>query len=95
MALVIVAQLQAKEGKEAQLEALLQSLIPTTLAESGCERYQLHRAVDNPGHFQFHEQWTTREQWETHMEAPHLKRFSEQSGELVQEWTLFQLEAIS
>lgn len=94
MPLTIVAQLQAIPGKEAELEALLLSLVSTTRAESGCERYQLHRSVEDPGHYQFHERWTTRQEWETHMEAQHLKDFSERSGGLVKTWTLFQLEEI-
>lgn len=95
MPLILIAQIQAIPGKEAELEALLRSLIPTTRAEAGCERYQLHRSVEDPLHFQFHERWTTREAWEAHMKAPHLGDFSARSGELVAEWKLFQLEEIA
>ena len=95
MALVLIAQIHAKPGKEDALEAVLRSLIPTTLSEAGCERYQLHRSIEDAEHFQFHERWTTREEWEAHMKAPHLVDFAARSEELVREWTLHQLMELS
>jgi len=92
--LVIVAQLDAKPGKERELEAALRSLVVPTRADEGCERYQLHQSTTEPGHFQFHEQWTSRELWQTHMASPHLQAFNARTDELVASWRLFELQAI-
>ncbi len=95
MSLVIVAQLQAKPGQEAELEATLRSLVPATRKESGCERYQLHRSVEDAHHFQLHERWSSRAQWEMHKKAPHLQDFQARFGKLVAELVIFQLEEVA
>ena len=95
MTLTIVAQLQAKEGKADALEAALRALIPTTRAEAGCEVYELHRSLETPGFFHFHEVWTSKPQWEAHMAAPHLQAFQQKTDELVDQFKLFQLEPIA
>jgi len=94
MKLAILAQITAKPGRAADLEAALRRLIPATRAERGCERYDLHRAHDDPDHFQFHEVWSSEPEWRAHMEAPHLKAFGEISDDLVAEWTLFRLQPL-
>ncbi len=94
MPLTIVARLTAKPGKAPELEALLLSLIPTTKAEDGCLTYELHRSNDDPNLFHFHESWASQEQWEAHMDAPHLQDFSSKSEHLVDDWKLFQMTQI-
>lgn len=95
MSLTIVAQLQAHPGQEQALESLLGSLIAPTRAETGCEAYELHRSLETPGLFHFHEVWTSKDLWEAHMGSPHLEAFSARSDGLVAEWTLFKLERVA
>lgn len=95
MKLTIVAQVKAKDGKSEQLELALRDLIPPTLSEQGCELYQLHRSLEDPTLFHFHEVWTSKPDWETHMDAPHLKAFGGRADELVADLKLFQLEHIA
>lgn len=95
MPLTIVAQLQAREGKAEALEAALRALIPTTRAEAGCEAYELHRSLETPGFFHFHEVWTSKADWEAHMSAPHLQAFQARTDDLVSSFTLLQLDRIA
>lgn len=95
MPLTIVAQIEATPGREAALDAALRALIPATRAEAGCEAYELHRSLEAPGLFHFHEVWSSKSEWEAHMAAPHLAAFSAQSDDLVAGMRLFQLERIA
>ncbi len=95
MSLIIVAQIRAADGKAEALEEALRALIPLTVAEDGCETYALHRSIEDPALFHFHEVWRDAAAWQAHMDAPHLRAFSERTDELVADWTLFQLERIA
>lgn len=75
MPLTILAQITAKPGKEALVEAELNKLIDITRAEKGCINYDLHKDNENPGYFVFYENWESRELWQTHMNAPHLAAY--------------------
>lgn len=46
----VIARFVAREGKENQLRALLQSMLAPTRAESGCELYELYES-DSWGRF--------------------------------------------
>ncbi len=48
----VIARFVAREGKENQLRALLQSMLAPTRAESGCELYELYES-DSWGRFFF------------------------------------------
>jgi quinol monooxygenase YgiN len=95
MALTIVAQFQARPGMEAELETALKMLIMPTRAEAGCEVYELHRSLEDPGFFHFHEIWSSGSHWESHMRSEHLRGFIERSTELVAESRILQLEPIA
>jgi quinol monooxygenase YgiN len=69
----IVALLNAKAGKEPELEVLLQGLIEPTRAEAGCIRYELHANNEDPGEFTFLEEWTGEEALAAHFESVHIR----------------------
>jgi len=83
--LTVVATIKAKPGKEVILRQELLALIPTTRKEPGCLNYDLHQAVDNPGQFMFHENWTSKKHLDEHLERPHLKAFFAKVPDLVAE----------
>ncbi|MFI3262805.1 MAG: putative quinol monooxygenase [Rikenellaceae bacterium] len=70
--LVLFAKIKALPGKEAELEEILTSLIAPTIAEKGCEHYELHKSHLDPLKFLFHETWTTVEDWNEHMKTKHI-----------------------
>lgn len=43
-----------------------------TRSEEGCINYDLHQDNDNPVHFLFYENWTSRALWQKHMDSQHL-----------------------
>jgi len=76
MALTIIAQITALDGKDDLVHDALRKLVEPTRAEAGCIRYDLHRDTENPCFFVFYETWESRELWRRHMEAPHLAEYA-------------------
>lgn len=76
MALTILAQITAAPGKEQLVYDALLALVATTRAEDGCLQYDLHRDNDTPGFFVFYETWESRDQWQKHMNAPHIEEYA-------------------
>jgi quinol monooxygenase YgiN len=81
-ALTVVATLQARPGKEAELRAVLTGLVAPTRKEDGCINYDLHVATDNPAKFFFHENWTSRAHLDAHLQTPHLQALVARLDEL-------------
>jgi quinol monooxygenase YgiN len=71
--LTVVARIKAKPGQEAVLRQELLGLLPITRQEPGCLNYDLHEAVDQPGHFLFHENWTSKQHLDEHLGRPHVQ----------------------
>ena len=94
MPLTIVAQFQAKPDRGPELETLLRALVPPTRAEEGCEIYELHRSLEDPEFFHFHEIWSERSYWDAHMESAHLLEFKSSSEPLVEDVKIFQMELV-
>jgi quinol monooxygenase YgiN len=83
--LTVVATMKAKPGQEENLREALLNLIPTTRAEEGCLNYDLHRSVDDPAAFLFHENWTSKAALDAHLAKPHLQEFLGRADELLAE----------
>ena len=94
MPLTIVASINALPGKESLVEAELRKLIPITLAEAGCLQYDLHRDNETPCHFMFFEQWESRDLWQAHMGAPHLKAYVEATEGMIGEFTVHEMSKL-
>lgn len=73
--LTIIAHVTAKPDKIAFVKAQLLRLVEITRSEVGCVQYDLHQDNENPAHFMFFELWDSRELWQQHMNAPHLKDY--------------------
>lgn len=69
----VLAILQAKPGKETELETVLTDLVEPSRREDTCVNYDLHRSVDTPGLFMFYENWLSKEAHAQHSETPHYK----------------------
>jgi quinol monooxygenase YgiN len=80
--LTVVAEIIAKPGCEERLREELLRLVEPTRAEEGCLQYDLHAATDQPGHFLFYENWTSREALDRHLATPHLERLASLLPEL-------------
>jgi quinol monooxygenase YgiN len=82
-AVTLVATLRAKEGQQILLEAELRALIAPTRKEEGCRQCDLHRCVDQPGAYLFHEVWETREHHTAHTRTPHFLRWNARKDALL------------
>ena len=92
--LTIVANIKARPDKVELVKAELQKLIDTTRAEAGCVQYDLHQDNDNPAHFLFFENWESRDLWQSHMQAQHLKDYLIAVEGLIEEFTLNEMTRI-
>lgn len=69
----VVALATAKPGKEAQLQAVLETLVAPSRAEAGSIAYHLHRSTENPALFVFTEVWTDAAALDAHLNGPVIK----------------------
>lgn len=68
----VVAIMQAKPGKEAQLHTLLQAALPHFQQEPGCQAYALLVDLEDPTRFVSYERWDDEAALQAHMKAPTL-----------------------
>lgn len=93
--LTIVANIKAKSDRIDLVKSELEKLIATTRAEPGCLQYDLHQDNDNPAHFLFYENWESRELWQTHMNAQHLKDYLAATDGAVEDFTLNEMTHVA
>ena len=95
MTLTIVAQITAKKGKEDLVRAELEKLVPITRAEQGCLQYDLHVDTEVPGFFVFFENWQSRDLWQQHMGAVHLKDYKAATDGAIEQFSLNEMNKIA
>ncbi|MGA8210369.1 MAG: putative quinol monooxygenase [Nocardioidaceae bacterium] len=83
--LTVIAHMKAAPGKVDELRKELEALIEPTSQEDGFVNYDLHQSVEDPGAFFLYENWESPEQLDAHLAAPHLVRFADVMGDLLDE----------
>jgi quinol monooxygenase YgiN len=81
--LTIFAEMYAKPGREEALHEALLGLIGPTKKEAGYVQYDMHVDNDDPTHFLFYENWTSRPLLDAHIAAPHVQAFMARQDELL------------
>ena len=81
----VFALVKAKPGMEETVKQELSALVGPTLAEEGCINYDLHQSLDREGHFRFHENWTSKELLDRHLQSADVKRFIAKADQLLAE----------
>ena len=71
--LTVVATVTAKSGLEEEVGSTLAKLVEPTLKEDGCINYDLHKSIENPAVYVFHENWESRAHLDKHLETEHIK----------------------
>ncbi|MCV6589678.1 MAG: antibiotic biosynthesis monooxygenase [Marinobacterium sp.] len=94
MELTIVARIEAIAGQTELLKAELLKLVEPTRLEEGCLQYDLHQDNDDPAVFLFYERWASRELWQVHMAAEHLKAYREATSGAVASFLLHEMTGI-
>jgi quinol monooxygenase YgiN len=80
----IIARVIARKGKEDELKAALQAVVPPSRAELGCKFYELYES-DTAGRFYFHELWKSKAALDQHEASPHFQKLAETIPELLDE----------
>ena len=78
----VLVTIQAKPGKEQDVETTLKGLMDPTHREEGCECYILQRRVDRPGMFYLVEKWRSVADFRKHTASPHLSGVMARKDEL-------------
>ena len=81
--LTVVAEMQAKPGREEDLRKALLALIEPTRAEDGCVQYDLHIHSSDPARFVFYENWASEAHLARHAASAHLTAFVAAAGSLL------------
>ena len=92
--LTIVANIKAHPDKVDLVKSELLKLIDITRKEEGCINYDLHQDNDNPAHFMFYENWSSRELWQAHMSNDHLKAYMAATEGAVESFTLNEMTPV-
>lgn len=70
---VVAIAIEAKEGEEDAVGALLQGLVAPTMAEPGVKLFLPYRSPINPGSFFLYELYVNEAGWQQHQETDHFK----------------------
>jgi quinol monooxygenase YgiN len=79
----VLAIMTAKAGREDEVLKEMQALIEPTRSEEGCINYDLHRSLEDPAKFMFHENWRSKQDLDQHLAKPYLVRFLGLAGEFL------------
>lgn len=93
--LTIVANIIAKKGQVELVKSELIKLIEPTRLEEGCIDYELHQDNENPAHFVFLENWTSRELLQKHLQSEHIAAYSAATEGAVEHFSLNELTHIA
>lgn len=64
---VVVANYYTQEGKDDEVAAILQRMVPISNAEPGCALYVVNRSLDDPRKFLLYEQYHDRAGYDAHL----------------------------
>lgn len=81
---LVIARFRCRSGDEAEIERRLDAHVRGTHAEVGCERYALHRVVENPCEWMLVERWTSKDAFRAHHRMPHMADLPELAGRLAE-----------
>ncbi|HRY22866.1 MAG: antibiotic biosynthesis monooxygenase [Geminicoccaceae bacterium] len=97
----VMAVIEAKPGKRAELLAAFKANVPAVHAEDGCIVYEatvdteaagpIQNATFGADTFVVVEKWASLEALEAHAAAPHMKSYGERVKDLIAERTIYVL----
>ena len=80
--LTVVATVQARPGKEAELREALIGILTSTRKEKGCLQYDVHQLMEDSGRFMIFQTWQDQASFDAHMKNPHVNALLPRLGEL-------------
>lgn len=82
--IVINAILEAKKGKEEELENLLRAMIPLVQEEEGAVVYTLHRSRNSVGKYMFYEKYKDQAAVDYHFSTHYFKDLIDKFSDLLE-----------
>jgi quinol monooxygenase YgiN len=73
----VIVVLNAKQGKEKELESALQAVVQPSRSEKACLEYRLHKNKDNPLQFILYEIWESQEKHQEQFAKPYIKNLAD------------------
>lgn len=80
---IALACLEAKPGKEQELQTALMTLVEPTRKEEGCLQYIFHQNSNDSSQFMFYEKWANQEAFKNHAKTPHMQAWQEKKNDLL------------
>ena len=80
----VIARMRAKTGKEEALKQALSALVAPSRRELSCFQYDLLQGISDSASFCFVERWDSERGLDSHAASEHVKRATEQIGDLVE-----------
>jgi quinol monooxygenase YgiN len=74
MAYVLAATWRAKEGEEERIREILETTVPLSREEPGCQMFVAHRSIDDPRVFFLYEQYDDEAAVKAHTESEHFQK---------------------
>lgn len=79
----VIVTLEAKQGKEKELEAALTTAALASRSEHACLEYRLHRNLENTAQFILYEIWESKEKHQEQFTKPYIKKLANQLPDLL------------
>lgn len=79
----VIVILEAKIGKENELEQVLQEVATPSRSEETCLEYRLHRSTENPAQFILYENWQSQEKHQKQFTKPYIINLAEKLKDLL------------
>lgn len=81
--MIVIAKLKVQEGKGADLEKVVNDILPKVKTEEGTLVYNFQRSKKDPTVYVFYEKYTDQEALAAHSGTPHFKEMSAALGSLL------------
>lgn len=72
----VIVFLEAKQGKEIELESALQAIVQPSRSETACLEYRLHKNKVNTSQFILYEIWESQEKHQEQFAKPYIKELA-------------------
>ena len=83
MTLILIAEFEAKPGREDDLRTELEAMIEPSVDEPGCLGYEPYVDPNRPQRMVIIEEWTGRDALELHFTTPHFEHVDAALSELL------------
>ena len=79
----VIAILEAKSGKEAELETEIQNIANLSRDETTNIEYRVHKDITNPQQFILYENWENKEKHAEQFEKSYIKEFADKLANIL------------